>query len=152
MIGKYLVIGAVLAGVIAFFLPFLVMQGPSPTGEGKTTYSFSVMKMMQGVEGLKDVVAEQAPEAKAVDTPELKDMEEAFDKMKTVLLIPFVPTGLFLLFVLIGMKRFGRGLGVLSLLVGLLGLGLWAIVNAAASEAGDGGEVALGTGFTVLLI
>ena len=152
MIGKYLVIGAVLAGAIAFFLPLLVFTTDSVKGSGSVEHPVSMMAMMQGVEGLKNAMAEQESEIGAVDTSAMKEMEKTFDEVKTILLIPFVPVGLFLLIVLIGIKRFGRGLGVFALIVGLISLALWALVNGVLSEAGPDAKATLGSGFTLLLV
>lgn len=152
MIGKYCVIGALLAGILAFFLPFFSMEGPKADGS-KTTYTFSVMELMQGAEGLKDVIAEESPEVNAIPEEDLKKLGEVIDGIKGVLMIPFIPTGFFLLITLIGLKRFGRGLGVFSLLVGLLALGGWAILNAAMGVAAEEGTPAeFQIGFTMLLI
>jgi hypothetical protein len=151
MIGKYLVIGALLAGILAFFLPFLEVQAPGPSG-GNETYSLSAMQVMQGAEGIKNAVAEKAPEANAVDASAMKGVEDMMDTLKTAMMIPFVPTGLFLLITLLGIKRFGRGLGVFSLIVGLIALAGWALLSAAMSEAGDDGKAAFGIGFTLLMV
>lgn len=151
MIGKYCVIGALLAGILAFFLPFVSMQGPGP--EGNTEYTFSVMTLMQGAEGIKGAVAEKVPEASMVSEAQTKKLGEAMDALKSMLLIPFVPTVLFLVITLIGLRRFGRGLGVSSLLVGLVALGGWAILNAGMAAANEGGtEATFEIGFTLLLI
>ena len=153
MIGKFCVIGALLAGILAFFLPFISMQGPGPDGK-PTEYTFSVMNLMQGAEGIKDAVAEKVPEASLVSEADTKKLGEAMDAVKAVLLIPFVPTAFFLLITLIGLRRFGRGLGVFALLVGLVALGGWALLDAAmdAANAEDGVQAELQIGFTLLLV
>lgn len=152
MIGKTCVIGALLAGVLAFFLPFITMKGPGPNG-APTDYTFSVIQLMQGAEGIKDVVAEKVPEANLVSAADTEELGKAIDALKGMLLIPFVPTALFLLIALLGLRRFGRGLGVLSLLVGLLALAGWAILDAAMSAASEEGtEAAFELGFTMLLV
>jgi hypothetical protein len=152
MIGKYCVIGALLAGVLAFFLPFISMQGPGPERK-PTEYTFSVMKLMQGAEGIKDAVAEKVPEASMVSEEDTKKLGEAMDALKGMLLIPFVPTAFFLLITLLGLKRFGRGLGVFSLLVGLVALAGWALLNAAMGAANEEDvQAEFQIGFTMLLI
>lgn len=152
MIGKYCVIGALLAGILAFFVPFVTMQGPGPDGT-PTDYTFSVVGLMQGADGIKDVVAEKVPEANLVSEADLAELGKAMEAIKPLLLIPFVPTVFFLLITLVGLRRFGRGLGVSSLLVGLVALGGWAILNAGMSAANDeGAKAAFGLGFTLLLV
>jgi len=153
MIGKFCVIGALLAGILAFFLPFVSMQGPGPEGK-PTEYTFSVMQLMQGAEGIKAAVAEKVPEANMVSEEDTKKLGEAMDALKALLMIPFVPTAFFLLITLIGLKRFGRGLGVFSLLVGLVALGGWALLTAAMAAANeqDGVQAGFQIGFTMLLI
>lgn len=151
MIGKYLVIGALLAGILAFFLPFLTVKAPAPGG-GTADYSLSAMQVMQGAEGFKDAMAEKAPELKDLDPAAMKGAEDLLDALKTAMMIPFIPTALFLLITLLGIKRFGRGLGVFSLLVGLIALAGWALLNAAMSEAGDDGKAAFEIGFNMLMV
>ncbi len=152
MIGKYCVIGALLAGILAFFLPFFSMEGPTADG-GKTTYTFAVMDLMKGAEGLTDVIAEESPEVKALPEEDVKKLGAVIEGIKAVLMIPFIPTAFFLLITLIGLKRFGRGLGVFSLLIGLVGLAGWALLNAAMSVAAEEGTPAeFKIGFTMLLV
>ena len=168
MIGKYLVIGALLSGIIALFLPFFTVKRTAPGGE-QAHYSFSAIQVMQGVEGVKAAVEEQAPEreggeavSKGVEeqAPEQEDGEAAASKgveeqlgdLETLVMIPFIPTAVFLLITLVGIKRFGRGLGMLSLLVGLVALTGWASLNAGMAKAGDGGQAAFEIGFTMLMV
>ncbi|MCH9684181.1 MAG: hypothetical protein K0V04_22300 [Deltaproteobacteria bacterium] len=150
MIGKFCVIGAALAGILAFFLPFFSITA-SALGGGEADYSISVMQLMQGAEGLKAVVAEQAPQANLVDTAQMGELTEALDKLKGILMIPFVPTVLFVLISLIGIKRFGRGLGVFSLIVGIIGVGGWLLLSAGISAAAEeDGKFAAAIGLTLL--
>ncbi|MEM9463429.1 MAG: hypothetical protein AAGF11_55325 [Myxococcota bacterium] len=151
MIGKNLVIAALLSGILAFFVPFLTVKGPGPGG-GQTDYTLSAMQMMQGFEGFKAAMVDKAPELENVDPAAMKGAEDLLDKLRTLVMIPFVPTAFFLLITLPGLRRFGRGLGVFSLLVGFIALGGWALLDAAMAEAGEDGKAAFEIGFTMLMV
>jgi hypothetical protein len=76
-----------------------------------------------------------------------KDADDELGKIKGIVLAVFAPA---LLLALIGglgvmRKKFGRGAGALSLVFGLLGLGIGAVLRSAAE--GDAG-----IGITVLLL
>lgn len=150
MIGKYCVIGAIVLALLTFLLPldFLKFDGPSVSGSGETTYSFTVMSVLGGAESMRDAMAETAPELKAVSAEAFSD-DDALNDMKLLVLIPFGPMGFLLLAGLLGIKRFGRGLGVMSLIFGLIGVALWAVFMAAAAE-GDGKASFDTMGFNVL--
>lgn len=150
---KFLVLIAGLAGLVAFFLPFLTAES------GGKTASISAFQAVKGIDTALDAT-EQAtagattPEAKSA-TAEIADV---VNKVKAFLYAMYAPAVLLALFGLIGVlkKKFGRGFGVLSVLMGLIALGFWALLFMAAGEANkDQGagdvKVALGLGVHLLL-
>jgi hypothetical protein len=142
---KYVVLVSGLVGIIAFFLPLISVAKSGVEGK------LSAYQIVTGIDQAQDVVGSaatgSASEARAVD-----DANQALGAVKGIVLAIFLPAGLLLLFGGIGAakKKFGRGLAIPSMIFGLLGLGIWALLNAAASEGG--GESAAGIGMHLLLL
>lgn len=155
MIGRLLVLAAFLAGAAGFFLPFLTVTakvGVDDTAQLQTV-SLSAMQIMQGVSAIEEVASGAAGAAGAggMTDAQRAELDGAVNQIRGALLIPFAPTALFLLILLFSIKRFGRAAGVLSLIVGILGLAGWFLLNAAAAEAERaGGGFAIG--FTLLVV
>jgi hypothetical protein len=145
---KFIVLAAGIVGLIAFFLPLVAVKDSGVKG------AISAFQIVKGIDSAQDVVEGGTATNPAADRAAAKDANEALGKVKGIVLALFVPAALLTLFGGIGAKkqRFGRGLGVGSLLVGLLGLAIWALLSTAAKEAGgDGGSVA-GIGLHLLML
>jgi len=151
---KFMVLVAGLMGLIAFFLPFL-----SAESQGKSA-SISAFQAVKGIDTALDATEQAAAAGNA--TAETKsassEIAEVVNKVKAFLYAMYAPALLLFLFGIIGVvkKKFGRGLAVLSLLLGLVALGFWALLFMAAGEAnkdatGSDVKVALGLGVHLLL-
>lgn len=145
---RLLVLLAGLCGVGAFVMPLFTVQ----VTEGDASLAVSTLNILQGAESLRDRV--KGTDVKMTDA-QVDDMDEGLQKAKTTfLLLVGGPGALLLLFALLGMGRFGRGLALLSLLVGLAGVGCWALLRTALDEAakkGDGYTTTPGLAVTLLL-
>lgn len=153
MIGKLLVFLAFVAGGVGFVLPFIAAAAP----EGTIEVSVSAMQLIQGVEGVQAAMAETV--AGAADAAVAEKIGRSFgqmaDQVRAFVAIVFAPTVLFLLIGLLGLRRFGRGLGAAALIVGGLTLAGWFIVTSAATEHSAGAsatQVGFGLGFTLVLV
>jgi hypothetical protein len=141
---KFVVLAGGILGILAFFLPMV-----SVTREGKTATvsAFQVVKGLEVVstELAKDEVAVRA--ASVGETASLAQAQDGIGSIKGIVMAVFAPA---LLLAAIGgagvaRKRFGRGAGTFSLLLGLAGLGIGVILKGAAE--GDSG-----IGLTMLLL
>lgn len=131
-------VGGVL-GILSFFLPLVSLH------HGDVTGTVSAYQIVKGVDAVEHEV-DRAPvdQASAASVTEAKGDLGA---VKGIVLAIYVPA---LLLALIGglgvaRRRFGRGAGTLSLMLGLVGLGIAALLHGAAE--GDAG-----IGLTLLLI
>jgi hypothetical protein len=123
---RLLVVLSVLAGLAACVMPLYRQT------VGKVAFNVSVLNLWQGPDAWREQVGEDAmPADKANDEKISQDLHDV-----KLLFTGFVagPAVLVLLFLLLGLRRFGRGLGVLVLLAGLAGLGCWAILEAAIDK------------------
>jgi hypothetical protein len=148
MIARILVILAVAAGVAAFFLP-LVNVDAKVTVDGAMSshaFDFSTFQIIQGASGV-----ESAMGGFELPAEQRESVNEALNTIKAIVLIPFAPTAIFLLITLFGLKRFGRGLGITSLIIGLVAVGGWALINGAAKEQPNSGA-AFGIALTLILV
>ncbi len=148
MLGRLVVLGAFLVGAAAFFLPFFHVQAQVTTGGAVSTQamSFSVLQIFQGADAFEDLAG-----GARMSEAQRRQIDTTLSTIRGVLLIPFAPTALFLLFTLFGIKRFGRGLGIASLIVGLIAVGGWALITAAAAETRST-EASFGIGLTLVLV
>jgi hypothetical protein len=141
---KFIVLGAGILGLIGFFLPLISVQKSGIEGK------LSAFQIVKGLDSAQDVVGEaHAAAGTAEDKAAVAEANEALGAVKGIVLALFVPAFLLALFGGIGAakKRFGRGLGVTSLLIGLVGLGIWALLSSAAEgSAGVGLHMLLLTG------
>lgn len=150
---KFMVLVAGLVGLIAFFLPFL-----SAESQGKSA-SISAFQAVKGIDGAIDATDQATAGATNAEAKSARaEIADVVNKVKAFLYAMYAPALLLFLFGLIGVikKKFGRGFGVLSLLLGLVALGFWALLFMAAGEANkdQGGadvKVALGLGVHLLL-
>lgn len=147
---KFIVLVGGIVGLIAFFLPAIKV-----THQGQTV-GVSAMQMVAGLDLAKDAVDKaKAPDVAGADGGELKkvkaDASSEISKVKGIVMGLFAPA---LLLVIIGgvgamRRRFGRGLGSLSLLLGLISLAIGALIMSAASE---GGDTSAGIAITMLVV
>lgn len=169
MLGKLFVLGATIVGIVSFFLPTLTVEMkkivPTPgmdvgaavvssTGVAEVSDSadavrvtFSAFRALSGVKGMHDAVPDAARST---------DYWEALGSVVGYLALPWAPTVAFLLFSLIGIRRFGRGLGTLSLLVGAVTIVFWLLLNSVVQEESaklaPAGSLIAEIGFTLLLV
>ena len=162
---KFIVLVGAVLGLVGFFLPLL-----KATAEGKeiSVSSFQVMTGVQVAQGAVDQVKDEvrsdvakAGETGAAERAQVKkgldEVDEMLSRIKIFVLVLFAPTVLLLLIggIATVRKKFGRGGGILAFLVGGLGTGMWALVNAAIGEVSKepgGGGVAAGIGLWMLLV
>jgi hypothetical protein len=149
---KFMVLVAGLMGLIAFFLPLF-----SVDVAGKS-FTVSAFQAVRGVEAVKANLEKQAGEKMQNDPQAQKavaDLDDVLTKVKSYLFIMYAPAALLLLLGVIGVvkQRFGRGFGVLSLLLGLITFGFWALLFFAAGEAKkEQAEATFGLGLGVHLL
>lgn len=148
MIGRLLVLSAFLVGAAAFFLPMISVSGTVNLDGTETSHkaSFSVMQVLQGV-SMAETVADGQPESPMAR----ENFQNHINNLRGFAMLPFAPTVLFFLVLLIGIKRFGRAHGVVALIVGVLGIAGWSLVSLAVSQNGSDAatfEVA----FTLILV
>jgi len=146
-------IGGIL-GILAFFLPLVSVQRDNFKG---TVSAFQLVKGLDTASAAVDDADHGSLAAAGVDPATGADAaashamageaKKDLGALKAIVLAIFAPA---LLLALIGglgvaRKRFGRGAGALSLVLGLVGLGIAAILKSAAE--GDAG-----VGLTLLLL
>jgi hypothetical protein len=142
---KFVVLVGGILGILAFFLPMV-----SVTRQGKTV-TVSAMQVMKGLDAVgseldKDEVAVSAASYEG-GRANLQSAKEGVDGIKGIVMAVFAPALLLALIGGIGLarKKFGRVAGTFSLLFGLIGLGIGAVLKSAAE--GDSG-----IGLTFLLL
>lgn len=137
---KFIVLVGGILGILSFFLPLVSVQRHGATA---SVSAFQVMKGLDQVE----VAVDEAGARRAIDVETSAGAKKDIGAMKGIVMAIFAPALLLALIGGIGVarKRFGRGAGTLSLLLGLVGLGIAAILKSAAE--GDGG-----IGLTLLLV
>jgi hypothetical protein len=137
---KLIVLVGGILGILAFFLPLVSVH------RGGTTAKVSAMQVIKGL----DAVDSQVDRADARTGEEVAMRGEAkqdIGAMKGIVLAIFAPAALLALLGGLGVarKRFGRGAGALSLLLGLVGLGIGAVLKSAAE-----GDAGIGMSFLLL--
>jgi hypothetical protein len=137
---KLIVLVGGILGILSFFLPLVSVERHGATA---SVSAFQVIKGLDEVE----VAVDEAGARRAIDVETSAGAKKDIGAMKGIVMAIFAPA---LLLALIGglgvaRKRFGRGAGAFSLLLGLVGLGIAAILKSAAE--GDGG-----IGLTLLLV
>lgn len=136
---KFVILGAGLLGVLSFFLPYAKID------MGSDSLSFNALDVMRGVDLAESGVSEakKAVEASAeLDQrtelrSDLREVEDALDMVKGVIIVVFLP---FLIFVVIGIVgairgKLGRVGGTFALLLGLVAMGINALFLAAWGSA-----------------
>jgi hypothetical protein len=150
---KFMVLVGGIIGVVAFFLPLFSVTGKV---QGKdVTVALSAFTVVRGAQSVQASIEKQAgAQAAAADQKSFDDLEDMSAKFKAVFLGMYAPAALLILLGLIGVlkKKFGRGFGVLSVLLGLVSIALWALIFAGTKDK-VGGETgfALGLGIHLML-
>src|SRR5262249_35295629 len=124
---KFLVLAGGLLGIIAFFLPMVTVHRAGYTG------SASAFQIIKGLEVASQAVSSDEVRAAAMNTDAVQSAKEGVDAMKGIVMAIFVPAILLAAIGGLGVakKKFGRGAGALSLLLGLVGLGIGALLMSA---------------------
>lgn len=151
---KLIVLAGGILGILAFFLPLVSVQRDNFHG---TVSAFQLVKGLDTASDAVDKADAQADtqvnvasfggEDVAASHAAAGEVKKDLGALKAIVLAIFAPA---LLLALIGglgvkRKRFGRGAGALSLVLGLVGLGIAMILKSAAE--GDAG-----IGLTLLLV
>jgi hypothetical protein len=147
---KFIVLVGGILGLIAFFLPAVNVT----TERGKV--GVSAMQLVAGLDLAKSAVDEAAVTPDTADAAAFSkargDTSAEISKIKGFVLALFAPA---LLLVLLGgvgamRRKFGRGFGAMSLLLGLISLALGALIMSVASEGGS--ETGAGIAITLLVV
>jgi hypothetical protein len=146
---KLIVLAGGILGIVAFFLPMVTVEHRG------TRVSASAFQVVKGIDAIQD----EGGKALEVNAASLgregkkavKEADDTLGQIKAFVIAIFVPA---LLLAAIGglgvaRKRFGRVAGTFSLLLGLVGLGIAALLQSAASSDGDGSA---GIALTILLL
>ncbi len=139
---KFIVLVGGILGILAFFLPMVTVNRADFSG------SVSAFQIVKGLDAVSVAAGSRDVSVALADAgADAKSAKEALDGMKGIVMAIFAPA---LMLVLIGglgvfRKKFGRVAGTFSLLFGLVGLGIGALLKGAAE--GDSG-----IGLTLLLI
>lgn len=139
---KFIVLVGGILGILAFFLPMVTVQRSDFTG------SVSAFQIIKGLDAVTVAAgSHEASIALADAGSSAQSAKEALDGMKAIVMAIFAPAMLLVLIGGLGVyrKRFGRAAGTFSLLFGLIGLGIGAMLKGAAE--GDSG-----IGLTLLLV
>jgi len=140
---KFLVLAGGILGILAFFLPMVTLHRADYSG------SASAFQLIKGLSVASDAVSSEDVRAAAMSSESVQSAKEGLDAMKGIVMAIFVPAILLAAIGALGVskRRFGRVAGVFSLLFGLIGLGIGALLNSAAGpDAGIGLTLLLGTG------
>ena len=137
---KFIVLVGGILGILSFFLPLVSVHRSDFTGK---VSAFQIMKGLDSV----SVAVDHADVHTVQDVQVRSAAKQDVGAMKGIVMAIFAPA---LLLTLIGglgvaRKRFGRGAAAFSLIFGLIGLGIGAILKGAAE--GDAG-----IGMTLLLL
>jgi hypothetical protein len=141
---KFLVLAGGILGILAFFLPMVTVERDG----GKVSASaFQIVKGLDAVKSKLDKTEVKMSAAAYGSTAELSRAKSDLSDIKGIVMAIFAPA---LLLAAIGgaglaRKKFGRVAGGFSLVFGLVGLGIGALLKSAAE--GDAG-----VGLTLLLV
>ena len=137
---KLIVLVGGILGILAFFLPLVSVHREN------ATVKVSAFQIVKGLDAVS--VAVDSPDAhRSMDVATRHEAKKDLGALKGIVTAIFAPAALLVLIggLGVGRKRFGRGAATLALLLGLVGLGIGAILKAAAE--GDAG-----IGMTLLLL
>lgn len=139
---KFIVLVGGILGILAFFLPMVTVHRESYTG------SVSAFQIIKGLDSVSVAAGSQEVNVAMADAgASVRAAKDGIDSMKGIVMAIFAPAMLLALIGGLGVarKKFGRGAGALSLVFGLIGLGIGAVLKGAAE--GDAG-----IGLTLLLV
>jgi hypothetical protein len=141
---KFIILVGGLLGILSFFLPLVSVERAG----GKASVSaFQIIKGLDSVE----VAVDKAGARREIDVATSASAKKDVGAMKGIVLAIFAPAALLALMGGLGVarKRFGRGAGAFSLVLGLVGLGIGMILKGAAEgDAGIGLTFLILTGIT----
>ncbi|MEO6774475.1 MAG: hypothetical protein ABI467_15895 [Kofleriaceae bacterium] len=137
---KFIVLVGGILGLLSFFLPLVSVHRANATGQ---VSAFQIMKGLDTV----SVAVDEASVHSVAEVETRSQAQQGVGAMKGIVMAIFAPA---LLLTLIGglgvsRKRFGRSAAAFSLIFGLVGLGIGAILTSAA-------EGHAGIGMTLLLV
>jgi hypothetical protein len=137
---KFIVLVGGILGILAFFLPLVSVERDS------TKASVSAFQIIKGLDQVEVAVADAGARRK-IDVATSASAKQDIGALKGIVMAIFAPA---LLLTFLGglgaaRRRFGRVAGTFSLLLGIAGLGIGAVLKSAAG--GDGG-----IGLTLLLL
>jgi hypothetical protein len=137
---KFIVLVGGILGLLAFFLPLVTVD------RGSAKASVSAFQIIKGLDQV-EVAVTDAGARREIDVATSASAKQDLGALKGIVMAIFAPALLLTLLGGIGAarKRFGRVAGASSLLLGLAGLGIGAVLKSAAG--GDGG-----IGLTLLLL
>src|SRR5689334_1267390 len=124
---KFIVLVGGILGILSFFLPLV-----SVTRHGETV-KVSAFQVVKGLDQVGDAVDSAKP-TDELDIATQGEAKKDIGAMKGIVMAIFAPAALLVLIGGLGVarKRFGRGAGALSLVFGLIGLGIATILKSAA--------------------
>ena len=130
---KFMVLVAGLMGLVAFFLP---MVSVDQNGHSISASAFQAVQGASIGQEKLDEVAKTETAATAEAKANVSDLDDFLTKVKAFLYGVYAPALLLTLFGVIGVakQKFGRGLGIFSLLLGLVVIALWGFFFMAAGE------------------
>jgi hypothetical protein len=134
---KFVILAGGILGILAFFLPMVTVQKDGAKA------SLSAFQIVKGVDAIKIELEKEQREVRAsmasIDDPYAAEAKKGLDQMKGIVMAFFAPAFWLVVIGGIGLarKQFGRVAGTFSLLLGLAGLGIGALLKAAAE--GDAG-------------
>jgi hypothetical protein len=143
---KFIVLVGGILGILAFFLPMVSVE------RGGKSVSVSAFQVVKGLDAVQSELDKDEVRVKAASYGEEGSLSKAkgdVSGIKGIVMAVFAPA---LLLALIGAagvarKKFGRVAGTFSLIFGLLGLGIGAILKSAAEgDSGVGLTLLLATG------
>jgi hypothetical protein len=137
---KFIVLVGGILGLLSFFLPLVSVHRANATGK---VSAFQIMKGLDSV----SVAVDEASVHSVAEVETRAEAKKDVGAMKGIVMAIFAPALLLTLIggLAVGRKRFGRGAAAFSLIFGLIGLGIGAILKSAAE--GDAG-----IGMTLLLL
>jgi hypothetical protein len=136
---KFIILVGGILGLLAFFLPLVSVQ------RGGTSATVSAFQIIKGL----DTVSVAVDQASTVDVATSASAQSDIGAMKGIVMAIFAPAALLTLLGGLGVmrRRFGRLAGTFSLLAGLAGLGIAAVLKGAAGgDSGIGMSILLLTG------
>ncbi len=143
---KLIVLVGGILGILAFFLPLVSVHRANATGK---VSAFQIMKGLDTVSVAVD--SADAGATRSIDVPTRHEAKKDLGALKGIVMAIFAPAALLALIggLAVARKRFGRGAAAFSLIFGLIGLGIGAILKSAAEgDAGIGMTLLLVTGIS----